>query len=47
MPKEIISASLDPDTVAKVDKMVKDGTFRSRSHAIEDGLKKLLTKQES
>ena len=47
MTQKIISASLDPDTIDKVDRKVKDGTFRNRSHAIEEGLKKLLAEQKS
>ena len=37
--KERISASLDPETIKKIEKLMKSGRYRNVSHLIEDLIK--------
>ncbi len=41
-----ISISVEEDTLDKIDKGVKDGTFRNRSHAFEFSIKKAIGGKE-
>lgn len=40
--KQKISISIDEEKIKVVEKMLKDGTFRSKSHVIEYSLDKFL-----
>ncbi len=41
------SVSIKSEVVERIDEIVKKGHFRNRSHAFEEGLKKLIAEQES
>lgn len=40
--KEKITISVDSDTLESIDEHVKAGTYRNRSHAFENSVKKLI-----
>jgi len=42
-----ISATITENVIESVDNLVATGKYRSRSHAVEEGLKKLIAEQES
>jgi Arc/MetJ-type ribon-helix-helix transcriptional regulator len=46
MPKSI-SATINPQVVEDIDNLVSKGHYRNRSHAVEEGLKRILVEQES
>ncbi len=41
------SVSINSEVVERIDEEVKKGHYRNRSHAFEEGLKKLIVEQES
>lgn len=45
MTRVRVDATLDKDSVATVDSLVSKGRFRNRSHAIDEALKLLLSKE--
>lgn len=46
MPKNI-SSTINPQVIDDIDSLVSKGHYRNRSHAIEEGLKKILAEQTS
>ena len=40
--KSKISISIDEETISKLDKILKEGLFRNKSHVIEYSIKKFL-----
>jgi Arc/MetJ-type ribon-helix-helix transcriptional regulator len=42
--KQKISISVEEETVEQIEKRIKDGTFRNKSHCVEYAVKKLLEK---
>ena len=42
-----VSATVDLTVLKKVKELISQGIYRNRSHAIEEGLKKLIAEQES
>jgi Arc/MetJ-type ribon-helix-helix transcriptional regulator len=40
-----VSATITPEIVERIDELVRQGQYRNRSHAIEEGLKRLITAQ--
>ncbi len=40
--KQKLSITIDEETVVLLEKMLKDGTFRNKSHAVEFSLNKIL-----
>jgi Arc/MetJ-type ribon-helix-helix transcriptional regulator len=45
--RERTSIIIDVNLLKKANDLVDKGIYRNRSHAIEEGLKKLLAEQES
>jgi Arc/MetJ-type ribon-helix-helix transcriptional regulator len=45
MNVKTVSASITPEVVERIDALVKQGQYRNRSHAIEEGLKRLIAAQ--
>ena len=45
--KRSISATVDDDKVNRIDALVLQGKYRNRSHAIEEGMRLILEKEES
>lgn len=45
MRKVRVDVTLDHDNMAEVDEMVKNGRYRSRSHALDEAVKLLLRKE--
>jgi Arc/MetJ-type ribon-helix-helix transcriptional regulator len=41
MVKERISATVDGETIERIDRILEDGKFRNRSHVIEEAIKLL------
>ncbi|MFH1425191.1 MAG: ribbon-helix-helix domain-containing protein [archaeon] len=46
MGKQKISITIDSILAEKIEKFLKDGRFRNRSHVLEYGLKKLMEVEE-
>jgi len=46
MPKNI-SSTINPQVVIEIDELVSKGHYRNRSHAVEEGLKRILAEQTS
>lgn len=46
MPKNI-SSTINPQVVKDIDHLVTKGHYRNRSHAVEEGLKRILAEQTS
>lgn len=41
--KQKISISVDEETIKDIEKYVKEGTFRNKSHAVEFAVRKLVS----
>jgi metal-responsive CopG/Arc/MetJ family transcriptional regulator len=46
MPKQKVAVTIEKDLIIKLDRMVSDGKFSSRSSAVEDAVIERLTKIE-
>ncbi len=46
MPKQKVAVTIEKDLIIKLDRMVSEGRFSSRSSAIEDAVIERLTKVE-
>ena len=46
MPKQKVAVTIEKDLIIKLDRMVSDGKFSSRSSAIEDAVIERITKIE-
>ena len=46
MTKQKISVTVDEKTIKKIEKTIKEGTFRNKSHAVEFSLNKILRNKE-
>jgi len=46
MPKQKVAVTIEKDLIIKLDRMVSDGKFSSRSSAVEDAIIERLTKIE-
>lgn len=44
--KERMSITVDPETVKKVDKIMKTGRYRNVSHLVEDAIRSLSKLEE-
>lgn len=44
--KQKISVTVEEETLKLIDEIIKTGTFRNKSHAVELGLNKLLKQEE-
>ena len=46
MPKQKVAVTIEKDLIIKLDRMVSDGKFSSRSSAVEDAVIERITKIE-
>jgi len=46
MPKQKVAVTIEKDLINKLDRMVSEGKFASRSNAVEDAVIERLTKME-
>ena len=45
MTTQRISAKVNTDVLDQIEKQIREGIYRNRSHAIEAGLRKLISEQ--
>jgi len=46
MPKTKITITVSPETLKQIDKFIKEGRYRNRSHAFEYAVLALLKKRQ-
>ncbi|MEA3337820.1 MAG: ribbon-helix-helix domain-containing protein [Chloroflexota bacterium] len=46
MPKEKVAVTIDRDLLTRLDRMVSEGKYPSRSRAVEEAIRERLTKVE-
>ena len=44
--KKKLSITVDEDLIIKLDTLLKDGTFRNKSHVVEQAIKKFVEKED-